>query len=364
MWQQSDPKEPELLAAAVEKLQERISRARELQERLSSEGPDSKFVAVAHAREIIGMDRLALCHIAAGEPCEAIRIAEESQQRQTREDPTVTAFSRFFYGNVLWHNGQQAKALEQWNGPPGTCTPPIAFCKEPGAEYNEYLKLMAGAGVNFDAYDEQGFSALEHAVLSDSPNAADTVFIVESALREVFFTEFSRDNPGMLHQDICKMVDEEITIRKRQAELRRQYRTILQEHIRPELRKKSSHTFTELRKIYARFLSEETKGRRMFSTFHYVRYHDFLKHGRLPISTAGFTKQFTHRPGEVSSTDPEDFIIFLSYRWIGGDVPDDDKGTQWLRMTTAVESFLKDNPEVQSERLCLWLVSVMSPCIS
>ncbi|KAF6798133.1 hypothetical protein CSOJ01_12818 [Colletotrichum sojae] len=195
LWQQGDPKDQELLNTAIKQFQERISRAQKLQRRLSSEAPTSKYAAMAHAWEIIRMDRLTLCHIAAGTPGEAVRVAEESQRRQTREDPTVTAFSRFFYGNALWHDGQREQAVEQWNGPPGTCTSPMAFCKEPGAEYNDYLKLMAGAGVNFDSYDEQGFSALEHAVLSDSLNAWEAIPIVQSALRDGFSRDIGRDNP-------------------------------------------------------------------------------------------------------------------------------------------------------------------------
>src|SRR5271155_5861668 len=125
--QQTQPSDATLLAAAFTQLRERITRARDLQQRLLTEDPQSKYVAMAKSWEIIGMDRLTLCHIAAGETADAVHVAEESQQRQTREDPTVTAFSKFFYGNALWHNGQRDEALEQWNAPSGTCSSPMAF---------------------------------------------------------------------------------------------------------------------------------------------------------------------------------------------------------------------------------------------
>lgn len=172
------------------------------------------------------MDRLTLCYIAAGKTADAIHIAEESQRRQTREDPTVTAFSRFFYGNALWHDNQRDKAVEQWNAPSGACSCPMGFCKEPGTEYNEYLKLMASANVDFDTYDEQGFSALDHAVLSDSPDAREAVPIVEEALRKALRRSIQSDYPDMSQEDIGREVEEEISNRRLQAELRRQYRTI------------------------------------------------------------------------------------------------------------------------------------------
>jgi len=355
--QQTQPSDATLLAAAFTQLRERITRARDLQQRLLTEDPQSKYVAMAKSWEIIGMDRLTLCHIAAGETADAVHVAEESQQRQTREDPTVTAFSKFFYGNALWHNGQRDEALEQWNAPSGTCSSPMAFCKEPGKEYNEYLKLMASAGVNFDSYDEQGFSALDHAVLSDSPDAREAIPIIEEALRKALRRDIERDYPGMPQEDIGRKVDDEILIRKRQAELRRQCRTILQEHIRPELRTKSCGSFRKLRTIYARFLSEDTKEQCMFSSFHYVKYTDFMRHGKLPISASGLTKQFADGVGETAATDEDDFIIFFSYRWVGGIAPDDDNGTQWRRMMSAVQEFLEVNPHVQPDRLGLWLVS-------
>jgi hypothetical protein len=127
------------------------------------------------------------------------------------------------------------------------------------------------------------------------------------------------------------------------------------------LRKKSGGTFKELRKTYARFISEDTKERRMFSRFHHLKYTDFVNHGKLPISTSGLVKQFADGMGEILKPEDDDFVIFISYRWIGGgNRPDNDSGTQWRRIINAVEKFMKVNPHVEPERVGLWLVSYTS----
>ncbi|USP73293.1 glycoside hydrolase family 47 protein [Curvularia clavata] len=355
LWQQTKPQDDDLLDEAIEKVQDRINRARDLQQRLRIEAPQSKYTAMAQTWETIGLDRLSLCLIAAGQTNEALRVAEESQRVQAREDPTVAAFSRFFYGNALWHNNKREAALQQWNSPPGVCSSPIALCKEPGADHNAYLTLMAGADVNFDSYDEQGFSALDHAVLSGSPDAWMAISIVENALRQYLRRNISEAYPNYSQEAIEKAVDEEVLVRRRQAELRRQYRSLLQEHIRPKLRKRSDNTFQKLREIYSKKLSQDNEARRMFSNFHYVKYIDFKAHGKLPISTAGLTKQLNDKVTEPNSTAQDNFIIFLSYRWIGDNVPDDENGTQWRRMISAADDFLSENPNVGAENLGLWL---------
>ena len=357
LWQQTEPRDDKLLEDAIKLVQERIDRARALRQRLLIEAPQSKYTAMAHTWDTIGLDRLSLCLIAAGRTDEALRVAEESQRMQAREDPTVTAFSRFFYGNALWHNNKREEALQQWNAPLGVCSSPMALCKEPGADHNEYLTLMSGAGVNFDSYDEQGFSALDHAVLSDSPDAWTAIPIVKDALRKYLRPNIREANPAYSDKDIEEAVEGEILIRSRQAELRRQYRSLLQEHIRPELRKKSANTFQKLREIYSKVVSGDNEERRMFSKFHYVRYTDFKEHGKLPISTAGLTRQLDNTTMGPTSADQDNFIIFLSYRWIGNNTPDDENNTQWRRMMSAADDFLAANPEIRAEDLSLWLVS-------
>jgi hypothetical protein len=40
----------------------------------------------------------------------------------------------------------------------------------------------------------------------------------------------------------------------------------------------------------------------MFSSFHYIKYTDFMKHGKLPISGAGLTSRFVEG---VEETTPD-----------------------------------------------------------
>jgi hypothetical protein len=58
------------------------------------------------------MGRLTLCYIDASKTEATVQLAEESQRNQSRRDPTSTAFSKFYYGNALWHDGQ---AKKPWN---------------------------------------------------------------------------------------------------------------------------------------------------------------------------------------------------------------------------------------------------------
>ena len=355
--QQKQPYDAALLDTASAQIWERIERAQNLQRRLRTEDLKSNYVAMARAWETIGLDRLTLCYIAAGKTAEAVEIAEKSQQRQTHIDPTVTALSKFFYGKALWSNGRRDEALRQWNAPPGTCSSPMAFCKEPAAEHTEYVRLMASAGVNLDMYDEQGFTALDYAVLSDNSDAKDMIPIIVNALRLGLRRDINHEFPGLTNQEVEEKLNEEILIRERQAELRRQYRTILQEHIRPELRIKNSNSLKKLRILYANFLSQDPKTRSMFSRFNYVKFTEFTRHGKLPIYNAGLTDQFADDAGGTAPEDEDIFILFFSYRWLGRNVPDDDNGTQWNRMMSAIQGFLKINHHVQPERLGLWLVS-------
>lgn len=356
IWQNTNPKDPGLLRTAIDLVRERISRSQALQHRIITENPQSKYVAMAHAWEIIGMDRLSICLIAAGKNEEALQVAEESQRKQKREDPTVTAFSKFFYGNALWYNGRKEEAVKQWNAPSGTCSSPMAFCKEPSVEHNGYLKLMAEAGVDFDSYDEQGFSALDHAVLGSSQDQRDAEPIIEEALLNAFKRDIRRAKPNINENVLEGRAHEELSLRKHQSNLRRQYRTILQEQIRPELRTNYKDIaaklrgLQKLRTIYAKFLSEDTKERRIFSNFCYVKYSDFRDHGKLPSSS------LAQRAVKETETTSEDFIIFFSYRWKGLHRPDDDENSQWRRMSRAVQDFLKIHPEIREETVGIWVV--------
>lgn len=82
----------------------------------------------------MGLSRLAVLYVTAGDTGKAVAAARECRRRQTNKDPTVSAFSAFFLGNSLWHDGQMDAALKAWNVPPETSSPPIALCKEVSKE--------------------------------------------------------------------------------------------------------------------------------------------------------------------------------------------------------------------------------------
>lgn len=355
LWQLSQPKDDKLIQAAFDQIRERISRAEALQIRIRDEAANSKYSGMAHIWEIIGRDRLSLCHLAVGETAEALLAAEESQRGQSREDPHVTGFSTFIYGNALWHNGDHESALKCWNTPLGTCSPAMPLCREPAAEHNKYLQLMATAGVNFDSFDEQGYTALDYAVLSDNINAKEAIPILESGLRRTLYHDIKQNSPQMQEADIKLRVDEEISRRLKQAELRRHYRTLLQEHIRPELQTNSTGSFKKLREIYAKYQSDQPIERRVFSNYQFVKYTDFKRHNQFPRSDSGLTTQYSTNKELID--DPDYFIVFISYRWIAGQSPDNNERIQWNKIISAVEAFLDISPDIHSDQLGLWLVS-------
>jgi len=356
LWQNMTPQDPAVVQEAIDKMNERVSLSRALQERAKMEDPGSRYFGLGQTWESVGLSRLAVLNVAAEDTGKAVAAARECQRRQTNKDPTVSAFSAFFLGNALWHDGQKDAALQAWTVPPETTSPPTALCKEPSEEHNGYLKFMADAGVDFDISDEHGFSALDYAVLGDSKDAVATVPIVEGALKRAIDSSIRSAKQGLSEHEVQKLVNEAIAYKKRQAELRRLYRTVLQEQIRPELRAKSGSTLKNLRAVCSRFVNGDLKGQTMLDKFKYVRYIDFKNHQKLPRSDSGLVKVYSEADPENHATD-ELFVIFFSYRWIGGDVPDDSKNTQWKRMISCVEAFLVQNPDVRLETLGIWLVS-------
>lgn len=215
---------------------------------------------------------------------------------------------------------------------------------------------MAHAGVDFNTYDEQGFSALDYAVFSENPDGKIVCGIIEGVLRRTTRQRLEREQPNITTKELDIASDAVVSAHLHQAELRRQYRSLLQENMRPALHAADSDVFWTLRLMYARFLSADTEERRMFGDFCYVMYDDFKAHKRLPVSSAGLTRGFSADIAEHMLGQENVFVIFISYRWIGGDVPDDDSNTQWRRVMNAVERFLEENEDVKHERLALWLV--------
>nr|KAK5448452.1 hypothetical protein LTR18_001540 [Exophiala xenobiotica] len=364
--QQQVPQDEDLLQTAIRQLQERIDRAQMLRDRLVRENPGSRYVAVSLSWKIIGMDRLSLCYVAAERTAEAVRLAEVSQRLQIDIEPTVRAFSRFFYGNALWGNGQHAEAIQQWSAEPGTCGSATALCKEPSAEHADYLQRLANYGLDFSSYDEQGFSPLDYAVLSDNKDAKAMVDIAIGALR----TQLLNATPKLTDDQI----DEEISRHLAQANLRRHYRSILQEHIRPVLRDAQSGTVRTVRRIYAEIMANDPTKKSILDDFYFVPYNDFKALGKLPVLAElrpGSREKLAKKISESCESDPNGddlFIIFFSYRWIGRysdppvDGPDDSKHSQYHRMVNAVETLLQrkrlERKRIDPDQVGIWLTAL------
>ncbi|KJX97112.1 hypothetical protein TI39_contig558g00003 [Zymoseptoria brevis] len=236
-----------LLAYDTSQIEERIARAQALQYRLDGGDTDEKlrrrYGQSARRWETIGLDRLSACLIAAHKFDEAVKRTQEAMTKQKGIDPTVTALSRFFHGNALWCAGQQQAAEGVWNSTTGVCSPAMGLCKEPSSEHADYLELLADAGIDFDSYDEQGFSALEYAVLSRDQTATAAnkddermIDIIDRSLRKTLAADHERKMPQSTPQGAIRAVEAEVRQRHRQANVRRYYRNILQEHLRPQLK--------------------------------------------------------------------------------------------------------------------------------
>lgn len=352
---QQRPHDSKLLDMVINQLHERVSRARLLYSRVIKEDRDSSYYDVSQQWETVGMNRLILCYILKGDPGQAVVQAEETLRHQRTRDPTVKAFTLFFCGYAFWSHGRHGEAVNLWSPPQGTTTPAIALCKEASVEHVSYLRLLAQSGVRLDSYDEQGFNALDFAVLSESSDAKLMIDIILDTYRKT------------LHQDSMAPDKVDVTVRMRhhQSLLRKEYRRILQEHVRPIFMNENS-AIRKVRNAYATLFEAEMARATLLDTFHYVKYSDFKALKRIPGNEDKLAQQYRNAGG-VHGTHVHDsvFVIFLSYRQLGmtrnppRPGPDDDHHTQYKRMRSAVEDFLKMHPEISPDDLCLWLVSTL-----
>jgi tetratricopeptide (TPR) repeat protein len=335
-----------LLELAIEQLKERVDRARQIKQALNTKNmdPRKKIGRLKHASiwESIGLNRLSLCYTAQGNTREAINVAKESQNIEIEpKDPTVTAMSHFFYGRALLRGGQRKAAMEHFN-PSAMCTPAIALCKEPSEENRQYLQELVDAGVDMDHVDEYGYTGLDYAVFGMD---VDMEKIVIEGLR------------CTLKGDI----DTEIVKRQYEARLRKSYRELFHDKMRPVLLKGGPDTLKNLRSVYAAALAASEQGdtTQKFDTLKYVRYSDFLRCGRLPRHSDGFAKEFSSELYASQGLAVE-FMIFFSYRWINKEgnrsSPDDAENTQYHRMVYATREYMKLHSTVDPDRLGIWLV--------
>ncbi|KAI0641688.1 hypothetical protein C8Q79DRAFT_286492 [Trametes meyenii] len=334
-----EKRDDSLLEVAMEQQLERINRARQLRSNAEAHKGRPSDLEVFRTWEIIGLSRLSLCYAALGRIEEAISAAKRSLDlTDDSQDPTVTAITRLFYGRALLLAGRREEALEAFN-PVGTCTPAIALCKEPSKEHKCYLRDLVDAGVHLNTVDEYGYSALDYAVFSGDTEAEK---IVLEGLRRI------------LDGDVDRQLQECL----QSAGLRKRYRDILQERLRPLLiQSRTDHVLERLRRAYANTLAEDESTALLLDRLKFVRYTDFRALGKLPRSTDGFTEIYDPESGNAQ--EGASYIVFFSYRWIGRKsevpFPDDDNHTQYRRMLGALEVFLTLHPSVSAQTLGIWL---------
>jgi hypothetical protein len=287
------------------------------------------------------LNRLSLCYTAQRKTKEAVEAAKESQSiKILPEDPTVVAISHFFYGRALLHDGQRSAALSHLN-PPQACTPAIALCKEPSEENRQYLKELVEARVEMSRIDEYGYSALDYTVFGQDLEME--AFVIKG-----------------LRSTIKQDADGKIAQIRTEARLRKGYRELFQDKMRPILLGGGVHALQKLRLEYASTLAamDQSRGTTRFDTFKYLRYPDFLRAGRLPRHSDGFTKDLQ---SELRAGLAAEFIIFVSYRWINtinrSSLPDDEENSQYKRMVVAVNKLLDLNPQLHRDKIGIWLVS-------
>nr|POE54335.1 hypothetical protein CFP56_41274 [Quercus suber] len=360
-------KDEQLLDKAIRHLQLRIRMARNLRD-LRFVDPEFYLISRAKTWQSIGWDRLTLCYVAKGDPKTAVNCGRQSQeltQGLQSKDPTVRALSRFYYGYALFHDGQREAARERWNftSSEDRCTSVIAMCKEPSRENYRYLELLRSQDVDFDAYDEQGYSALDYAVLSQND---DFRYTVCDGLRNEF-TRKRGDHP--------RLVAERINDHVLEAERRGQYREVFQKVFRPVLmtnahgneEHQSPASITdclgELRRQYMALLAKSRDQRKTFDNFKYMRYSDFKSQlMKLPAPSnqddMELVRNLLHDYGDPASAKDE-YIVFFSYRWLSPNRPDDAKQTQYSRMKTAMASFMEQHRELDEEKVGIWLVSLI-----
>ena len=326
-------KDDTLLSSAISQLNERIERAQ-------------RFGDVV--LEAIGHSRLSLCYITKGDYEKAVQIAQKNYDLTCMQhDATKIGFAKAFLGRALLFAGRKDEALALFNAPRG-CSPIIALCKEISGEHRQYIIEMINAGADLKLRDQQGYSALECAVYNGDDATAK---IIEQGLRAQILREGGD-------------VDEQLTQFKYEATLRKGYRDIFQDRLRPVLLEASKDsTLQILRQTYAVSLADDTEKQNTFDGLKYVRYADFLRCGRLPRSNDGYTQESAK--GKESHQNP--FVLFFSYRWIakgpGAQAsefsPDDDVHTQYNRMLRAIEQFLDLHRDVDQDQLCVWIVSIL-----
>ncbi|MBE3041214.1 tetratricopeptide repeat protein, partial [Candidatus Bathyarchaeota archaeon] len=302
------------LSLATYNLRERVQLARQLQESTGGVGMDQnikkRWKQEAKTWETIGLSRLSLCCAAAGNFKGAVAAAHEAAElTKTSKDSTVIAMSRLFYGLALLKSGRREDAMQQFNAKKG-CTPAIALCKEPSEEHREYLRELIGSGADLDLVDEHGYTAMEY-----------TVFNGDVEMEKLVLDGLCRTHD---------LTEDEIKQRHTEALLRKGYRELFQEKLRPVLLRGGPDALQTLRTEYAAELAADELKDGMFDTLKFLRYSDLLTFEKLPRSSDSLTQVFAPESGDGRGTE---FVIFISYRWLVKatmtNSPDDEDNTQY-----------------------------------
>ena len=371
-------KAKETIKAAIGQLNERIQIADEIYDEEKDEGSHGSYTRTwqALAWKAIALSRLSLCYcvladldLDSGEQSvwieRAVKAAEEGFQLAPW---SAVPLSRLFLGRALLKAGRPNEALAYFNATTARSgsenifpTSAIALCMEPSAEHRGYLKEIVDAGVDLLITDpDTGYSALDYVVFADDADAQD---IVLEGLRKQLLAAGKSESET--EQTIKSHLEE--------AKLRKGYREVFQEKLRPILLKYSDNSrkgaetqhrhevIGRLRKIYAETLLADPNTGQMFDHLKAIRYSDFVNFGRLPRSSDGLVRSLAESGTEDGQ--PE-FVIFFSYRWINRDPnrnsPDDAENTQYNRMIEAVESYLEFGCPVEDrDKIYIWMVSVI-----
>jgi tetratricopeptide (TPR) repeat protein len=330
-----------LLNTAIDQLNERVERAQIIEDVVL---------------EAIGTGRLSLCYMARGDHHQSVRWAKRNYDlMKLQHDASKIGFSRAFLGRALLSAGRLDEAVAVINEA-GACSPVISLCNEISGEHRQYIIDLINAGADLKLRDEKGYSALECTVYNGD---SATTAIIEKGLQ----AQIQREGGNVV---------EEIAQLKYEANLRKGYRDIFQDKMRPVLLQRDQQsTLQALRHTYATCLAEDHQKRSTFDGLKYVLYTDFVRCGRLPRSSDGYTQEIVQGQDVPQGL----YILFISYRWIGKgstkDVldpsPDNSVHTQYRRMLRAIGQFLDLHKEVDREQLGIWIVSSSSrtiKCIS
>ncbi|ETS80593.1 hypothetical protein PFICI_08122 [Pestalotiopsis fici W106-1] len=341
----------DLLHESILQVEERVQRAQTLQAVLrqdpSTEDSDYDFhaslIQQAHTWESIGYDRLTLARVTNNELEEALRCGEKSQAlTQHSHDSTVRGLSRFFYGYALLKNRKMdlaKKCLGFRDDHLDTCTSIVALCREPLEHYPKYLEeiTIKELGLNMEQYDEHGYNALDYTVFQES---AEMKRVVLQRLREGNYNEAEKDESR--RAETIKRLEEESVLKKH-------YREVFQECLRPNLMKGGRDVVQKVRDSYADILKNDEAKMASFDQLRVVPYSDFIAHGRLPLFTDGITREYSSIRAAKSEKTTKDCVVFFSYRWRLPleSRPDDavetryGEGTQYGRMCNSLESLLE-----------------------